>query len=297
MDPVTHAVAGALVARAGLAHRVVPSELERRGVIWTAAFALAPDLDAIAEFSSDPLAFVRYHRGLTHSLLGGAALALVLALVFGRLFPGVPRRRVLALTATGVYLHIFLDLLTSYGTVLLYPFQSTRFTLDWLWTVDPTFTGILLGGVLAVYLLRRAPRLVAKAGLSLALAYILLCGSLQWHARQAIAAEAAALEIEGIQQIAALPAPLRAAELDRHRRDRKRLLPRSSGARHRVGCRHSVRRGAEGRPECRRRGPARRRAATVAGPGTAIQLVRALSCRDGRSRVRRTAGALLRSAV
>ena len=63
MDPVTHAVAGALVARAGLAHRVVPSELERRGVIWTAAFALAPDLDAIAEFSSDPLAFVRSSRG------------------------------------------------------------------------------------------------------------------------------------------------------------------------------------------------------------------------------------------
>jgi len=207
LDPVTHALAGGLVARMGLANRVLPPELERRGVIWTAAFALAPDLDAAVELSGDPLAFLRYHRGFTHSILGGAAFAFVLALVFARVFPGVPRRRVFVLTLAGVYIHTFLDLLTSYGTMLFWPFSMHRITLDWLWTVDPTLTGILIGGVLAAYWLRRYPRMVAKASIAMALGYILLCGGLHWAARQAVAAEAKAQDIEGIQTVAVVPAP------------------------------------------------------------------------------------------
>jgi inner membrane protein len=207
LDPVTHALAGGLVARMGLANRVLPPELERRGVLWMAAFALAPDLDAVVELSGDPMAFLRYHRGFTHSLLGGAAFAFVLALVFARVFPGVPRRRVFVLTLAGVYIHTFLDLLTSYGTMLLWPFSMRRVTLDWLWTVDPTLTGILIGGVLAAYWLRRYPRMVAKASIALAFSYILLCGGLHWAARQAVAAEAVAQDIEGIQKVAVVPAP------------------------------------------------------------------------------------------
>lgn len=207
MDPVTHGLAGGLVARAGLCRGEAMQGLERRAAGLAAACALAPDLDAVTHFSSDPLAYLRYHRGFTHSVLGGGLLALVLALVFARWFPGVPRRRVLALTATGVYLHIFLDILTSYGTVLLYPFRDTRFTLDWLYVVDPTFTGILVGSLVAVYFLQRAPRRVAKAGVGVAVAYILACGLLQWHAQQAVAAEAAERAIPGVRSVTALPAP------------------------------------------------------------------------------------------
>lgn len=207
MDPVTHGLAGGLVARAGLVRRAIGEEFERRGVALVAACALAPDLDAIVEVSSDPLAFLRHHRGFTHSLLGGALLAMLLAVAFRRFFPGVPRRRVLALTAAGVYLHVLMDLLTSYGTVLLFPFRATRYTLDWMWTVDPTFTGILVGGLFGVWLLRRAPRRVAKAGIMLAAGYVLLCGGLQWFARHAVAAEARAQEIPGIREISAVPAP------------------------------------------------------------------------------------------
>jgi len=207
LDPVTHGLAGGLVARAGLVRRTVGEELERRGVALVAACALAPDLDAVVELSSDPLAFLRHHRGFTHSVLGGALLAMLLAVAFRRFFPGVPRRRVLALTAAGVYLHVLMDLLTSYGTVLLFPFASTRYTLDWMWTVDPTFTGILVGGLFGVWLLRQAPRRVAKTGIVLAAGYVLLCGGLQWFAMQAVADEARAQAIPGIRRISAVPAP------------------------------------------------------------------------------------------
>jgi len=207
MDPITHAVAGGLVGKSGVAHRLLPAELETRGVLLTAVSALAPDIDAIVELGPDPLAFLRYHRGLTHSLLGGAALALLLALAFAPWFPGVARKRLFVLTGLGVGIHVALDLLTSYGTVLLYPFVSQRFTLDWLWTFDPTFLGILLGCVVGVYLLRQIPRRVAKVGLSLALGYVLLAGALQWVAVQAVAAEATAMDIVGIRNVSALPAP------------------------------------------------------------------------------------------
>jgi inner membrane protein len=207
MDPVTHALAGGLLAKSGLAHRLLPPELENRGVALTAVAALAPDIDAIVELGPDPLAFLRYHRGLTHSLLGGIGLAAVLALLVAPFFPGVPRRRLVALTTAGVYVHILLDLLTSYGTVLLYPFRSERFTFDWMWTFDPTFFGILLCCLLGVYLLRRAPRRAAQVGLGVAAGYVLIAGALQWVAIRAVAAEAIALDVGEIRNVAVVPAP------------------------------------------------------------------------------------------
>lgn len=207
MDPVTHGLAGGLVAKSGLAHRLLPPELEKRGVALAALGALAPDVDAIVELGPDPLAFLRYHRGLTHSLLGGLVLAAVLAMLAAPFFPGVPRKRLFALSAAGVYLHVLLDLMTSYGTVLLYPFRSERFTFDWMWTFDPTFLGILLCCVLGVYLLRQAPRRVAKVGLGVAAAYVLLAASLQWVAVRAVAAEANALDVGDIRSVAVVPAP------------------------------------------------------------------------------------------
>ena len=204
MDPVTHGLAGGLVAKSGLAHRLVPKQLEARAVALTAVAALAPDVDAIVELGADPLAFLRYHRGLTHSLLGGAVLAWVLV---APLFPGVSRKRLFVLSSIGVYIHVLLDLLTSYGTVLLYPFRSDRFTLDWMWTFDPTFLGILLGCLLGVYLLRRAPRRVAKVGLGVAAGYVLIAGALQWVAVRAFAAEVDALGVDTVHQLAVVPAP------------------------------------------------------------------------------------------
>ncbi len=207
MDPVTHGLAGGLVAKSGLSHRLLPENLEARGVALTALAALAPDVDAIVELGSDPLAFLRYHRGLTHSVLGGLGLAAVMAILVAPFFPGVPRRRLFVLTTIGVYIHVFLDLLTSYGTVLLYPFRSERFTLDWMWTFDPTFLGILLVCLLGVYLLRQAPRRVAKVGLGVAACYVLVAGALQWVAVQAFAAEVDALGVAEVREVAVVPAP------------------------------------------------------------------------------------------
>jgi inner membrane protein len=108
---------------------------------------------------------------VTHSLLGLAAFALLLAGTF-RI---VSRRMRLAVTlplGLGIAgCHVFLDLVTSYGTQLLAPFSDRRFTLDAVFIIDPFFTGSLLVFVLLARLARERGVLFAAAGLLWLFAY------------------------------------------------------------------------------------------------------------------------------
>ena len=56
--------------------------------------------------------------------------------------------------AAGVAMHLVYDLVTPWGTMLLYPFSAERFALDWLFIVD-LVTWALPAGVLVVS--RRRP--------------------------------------------------------------------------------------------------------------------------------------------
>ena len=53
------------------------------------------------------------------------------------------------ISAAGVAIHLLYDLVTTWGTMLLYPFSSERFALDWLFIVD-LVTWTLPVGVLVV---------------------------------------------------------------------------------------------------------------------------------------------------
>jgi inner membrane protein len=43
----------------------------------------------------------------------------------------------------GIYLHIFFDVITTFGTQLFAPFSTERYSLDWMFIIDPLFTFIL----------------------------------------------------------------------------------------------------------------------------------------------------------
>ncbi len=83
-------------------------------------------------------AYLLFHRGISHSLLGVAVLPPLLAVA---LWWGLGRRTrlawLLALCWLGVTLHVLYDLLTSWGTMLLYPFSLERHAFDWIFIVDP----------------------------------------------------------------------------------------------------------------------------------------------------------------
>ncbi len=147
------------------------------------AFSLLPDADYFFLFSNR-LAHIRHHRAFSHSLMAQPLFALLgagLAWLLGgpRWFLPIFFLGVAVLTT-----HILiLDLATSYGTQLLYPFSRKRYTVDCLFIVDPYLTGLLLAGALVVpfpgWGLWAGRGFLAAAGL-----YVALCAG--YH-RQALA--------------------------------------------------------------------------------------------------------------
>jgi inner membrane protein len=109
-----------------------------------------PDLDYVLIFQ-DRLSYLKHHRGFTHSLVAMAAVCLAGA-GLARLVGG-PRwvRPVFLIGFLVLASHLFLDWTTSYGTQLLNPFTRAKFSLDWVFIIDPYFTALLLVGAVAAF--------------------------------------------------------------------------------------------------------------------------------------------------
>jgi membrane-bound metal-dependent hydrolase YbcI (DUF457 family) len=149
VDNITHGLAGALLAQAGLR--------QRYGRVATVALVVGvelPDLDFVFDFAG-PIVGFQYHRGITHSFVGGFGLALL-----GAVFSYVILRyrcywRVVGLLYLGVLLHIWMDYLTSYGTQILLPFDAGRYTADAVFIIDYFYTGIIVVALLLIRLVRQ----------------------------------------------------------------------------------------------------------------------------------------------
>lgn len=207
MDNVSHSLAGWALSRA--AGPVRPAGT-------TLALVLAsnlPDLDVVLYARGDA-AYLLWHRGVTHSVLGLAVLPPLLA---AGLWLGYGRRTryrwFLLLATAGVGLHLVYDLVTPWGTMLLFPFAVDRFSLDWLFIVDLVTWGAPIAALLVA---RRRPdraRAAVVAFLAALLAYGAVAGLLHREAVGAVVrAEAAAgrggEEVEAVPRFAA---PLRYA--------------------------------------------------------------------------------------
>jgi inner membrane protein len=121
MDTLTHALSGALLARATASKDAPPRSLPRRVAAGFFACA-APDLDWVVALFG-PMEFLAHHRGVTHSLLLAPLWALPLSWALA-LVLREPRgwRALYGVTALGIALHIAGDVITSYGTMVLAPF-------------------------------------------------------------------------------------------------------------------------------------------------------------------------------
>jgi len=210
MMTTDHIMAGALVGEVFFRGR-----LGRRGVIVSAVAALVPDLDyfAVALFSNGPFASLRYHRGLSHSLLAAPLLAAAVAGVaclvcrkgkFGWLF--------LAALA-GTLCQAMLDWPTSYGTQLLAPLRATRYALDWIFIIDPYLTTILLVSLILSWRCLKRGRdhyPVALRGLAVAVTYLLFLGAMHHTAVQRMGSELARMGVPAarVKKTACLPVPL-----------------------------------------------------------------------------------------
>ena len=145
MDPITHGITGALLGKGFFS--------DRQGRVATFAAALGavfPDIDLIAEFvSRDPMAIVKYHRGITHSFVAlpffAAALAWLTRLVARRRGIETPSWGMLTIIyGVGIASHILLDGTTSFGTRMWTPFSQKRVAWDLMFIIDFVLSACVL---------------------------------------------------------------------------------------------------------------------------------------------------------
>jgi membrane-bound metal-dependent hydrolase YbcI (DUF457 family) len=154
MDTITHGIAGALIGKAVFRGEdmFAPHPMNRGRIItWSLMLgAIFPDSDVLRDFfSSDKLLMITWHRSITHSLLMLPLWTLLLAAITRafanwRKWEAPSFAALTAIYAVGIFSHILLDLVTTFGTMIWSPIEWSRPAWDLIFIVDFTLTAILL---------------------------------------------------------------------------------------------------------------------------------------------------------
>jgi inner membrane protein len=172
MDNLCHTLVGGAIAESGLKHRT------RYATPALLVAANIPDVDVLVFLTgASPLAF---RRGWTHGPLAQLLLPLALTGAFWMVHrlrrpredaPPLRLAWLLLLSYAGIYSHVLLDWLNTYGVRLLAPFDWRWFYGDSVFIVDPWLWLVLGAGV---WWARRAARPVpARTALAVAACYVL----------------------------------------------------------------------------------------------------------------------------
>lgn len=152
MDPVTHALFGANLGRAGL---------NRKSGLATLTLALAaeaPDIDVVMNLAGEVPGFA-YHRGYTHTFIGAPFVAAaVIAFVWlihqwrlkrGQAPPVAVRWRMLyAMAVFACLTHILLDFTNNYGVRPFMPFNYRWYSWDIVFIIEPLLYAFLVFGLI-----------------------------------------------------------------------------------------------------------------------------------------------------
>ena len=230
MEPVTHLLTGACLARTGL---------NRRAAYATAAMAIAaefPDIDTLWTLRG-PVSGFEHHRGITHTLLGIPFEAAFLLLCFylfhawrnrrpaGESPPrsATSERAVAPLHWGMLYLllmlallsHLLLDYTNNYGIRPFFPFNDRWYAGSIVFIFDPLLFLLLVAGLVLPSLFglvgqevgaRRKP-FRGRGWARAALAGVVLLWSVRWveHSSAVALAEAGTLRAPGSANLPAGP--------------------------------------------------------------------------------------------
>jgi membrane-bound metal-dependent hydrolase YbcI (DUF457 family) len=154
MDTITHGFAAALIAKAAFGGDDLfpPVTMTKRRVItWSLMLgAIFPDSDVIRGwFSTNDFLILTWHRSITHSLVCLPVwtvlfAAITLQIARWRKWNSPSFLALCGVWAVGLLSHIFLDLVTTFGTMIWSPLEWSRPAWDIIFIVDFTFSAILL---------------------------------------------------------------------------------------------------------------------------------------------------------
>lgn len=139
MDNITHTLTGAIASKSG------PEPYHTRLVFWLLIVsANLPDIDFLLQFFGDRIFYMEHHRGLSHSFVFAPFFAAFVAGIVTVSVKNVPFWLAFTCVLIGIIVHIFFDLITSFGTMIFYPITDARYTLDLIFIIDPWLTGSMI---------------------------------------------------------------------------------------------------------------------------------------------------------
>ena len=187
MDTITHGIVGALAGRAFFAGQDIPANsaggvrphsesapFARAAITACTLVAIFPDIDVFAgRIARNPLAIMEWHRNITHSLVMLPVWALLLAVVslpLARWVGWMPPSfaKLVGIYAFGLGTHVFLDVVTNFGTMVWSPLNYSRVAWDWLFILDLTFSAMALLPQVAAWCYREPGKFAWRAGVALA---------------------------------------------------------------------------------------------------------------------------------
>jgi len=222
LDPVTHFLTGACLARTGL---------NRKTGLATLTLTLAteaPDIDVVAYFGGSVFGF-QHHRGFTHAfpalpLLAGAVVAVVFGIYRWRSRSGwrpkVPVRWPLlfAYSCLGIAIHILQDFTNNYGVRPLTPFFPKWYSWDLVFIIDllmlvALFLALVLPwlfGLISEEVGAAKTRFRGAGGARFALGFIVLLIAARGyeHGRAITALKSLTYKNEDALRVSAFPNPL-----------------------------------------------------------------------------------------
>ncbi|MGH7900167.1 MAG: metal-dependent hydrolase, partial [Thermodesulfobacteriota bacterium] len=169
MDTITHGLIGVIGSRAGFS--------QRAGRIATISFligALFPDLDIVVSLLG-PAYSLKYHRGITHSIIAAPLFSFLIAAVIYRLSAYKNLKSLFLMVALGIYSHILFDLITSYGTLLFYPLSVNRYSWNLVFIIDPFISLSVLLGLVLCWRMRDKAFTISAIVLSILAFYLIIC--------------------------------------------------------------------------------------------------------------------------
>jgi inner membrane protein len=159
VEILTHALIALILGRAG--QKLLP----RYGAAMLVVSGVAADLDFLS-YLGGPSAYMRFHRGVLHSVLGSVVSVCALALAFwafdrraattssGSSSPRLSFLAAVVVCAVGVVVHLVFDLASGIGVQLLWPFREKWAGSDLVSTLDPWILVVLVLGLALPEVLR-----------------------------------------------------------------------------------------------------------------------------------------------
>lgn len=234
MDTLTHTMYGAVCGL--IVSKKIPNVSPWNCAAVGATAGLFPDLDFVFNLVS-PEFYLRNHRAATHSLLLAPFFAMCIALLFcsmwkfsspignpfatkesgqwGLFFKGLFKKEnyysnylfvwFSLISLCAILTHIFMDYITSFGTMFMWPFTYHRYEFSSIFIIDFTLSSFALAALLGALIIPRKSEVAALFYL-IGFSYITFAYIQKFNAQDYFANELAKDGVE-VAKVTALPAP------------------------------------------------------------------------------------------